>query len=337
MHGATASQLRGHRVEGGHADPAPPSMCGPLLSPGAHWACRAISHWHRWQQATPGEECGLDSGKNHKQRSTSTFTHKLPLYVPSICLLSIKNIKTSTAAVTQHREELLALRVFRGMNVCDIYSSEEGNKFHHQYKKQKFFLCHWFKRLKIKETWSNALEAMLLHCLLLLLLLLPLTPMSEICSSGAGDFQSPGAHPSEPPAKPLFSLLHPLACSLLFFVVHLSVPTSHLLHPSCSTFSFAAAFFFFNSCHSLVYFLLDTGAFLCLSTLPLLFLSQWSSSFAAVHNYAKTQACAGSHLEGVWTWQFPTKTTKYLGWELLRVDELMIEGVGRGEKWGSWR
>lgn len=48
-------------------------------------------------------------------------------------------------------------------------------------------------------------------------------------SQGQGSFQSPGAHPSEPPAKLLLSLLHPFSCSLslsFLFPSRFPLPTS---------------------------------------------------------------------------------------------------------------
>lgn len=66
-------------------------------------------------------------------------------------------------------------------------------------------------------------------------------------SQGLGSFQSPGAHPSEPPAKLLLSLLHPPLAMLPFFVP-LLVPSPHVFHSSCSTFYFPQQPLF-NLCH----------------------------------------------------------------------------------------
>lgn len=50
-------------------------------------------------------------------------------------------------------------------------------------------------------------------------------------SQGLGSFQSPGAHPSKPPAKLLLSLLHPLSLTLLFLCSPLGAlfPLSQLI------------------------------------------------------------------------------------------------------------
>lgn len=60
-----------------------------------------------------------------------------------------------------------------------------------------------------------------------------LPPLSPRCrksvSHGLGRFQSPGAHPSEPPAKLLLSLFHPparLLASIFFLCFPLAAPTS---------------------------------------------------------------------------------------------------------------
>lgn len=110
-------------------------------------------------------------------------------------------------------------------------------------------------------------------------------------SQGLGSFQSPGAHPSELPAKLLLSLLHPLSLALLSFFVPLLVLSSHFFYSSCSAFFFTSASFqlpsyipTFPSTTPLFAFTLLS--ILPLSSLPLLFLSQRSSSFAAVHNWA---------------------------------------------------
>ena len=97
-------------------------------------------------------------------------------------------------------------------------------------------------------------------------------------SQGQGSFQSPGAHPSEPPAKLLLSLLHPLSCSALFLC-------SHFFSSSCSALSFTWATLRLPSLAPAFPSATPLSAFTLLSVFPLLlFLSQRSSSSAAVHN-----------------------------------------------------
>lgn len=136
------------------------------------------------------------------------------------------------------------------------------------------------------ETWSNAwrIAAMLLHRG-------ASSSLSPQCrksvSQGLGSFQSPGAHPSEPPAKLLLSFLHPLSLALLSFFVPFLVPLLQLLifdsplHFSLLLTSVTDSYFL--SSNNGKFYLHARIGFL-LSTLLLLFLSQSNGSFAAAHN-----------------------------------------------------
>lgn len=97
-------------------------------------------------------------------------------------------------------------------------------------------------------------------------------------SQGLGSCRSPGAHPSEPPAKLLLSLLHPLSCSALFlcsplgslFPLFLPLVFNSLFHFSLFSTSIIYSYSPLNNgtlrFHTLICF--------PLSTLLLLFLSQ---------------------------------------------------------------
>lgn len=147
-------------------------------------------------------------------------------------------------------------------------------------KKKRIAFSFTQKRLiTIMETWSSVKWKL---CCWGLPSAASSSSLSPQCrrsvSQGQGSFQSPGAHPSEPPAKLLLSLLHPLSCSALFLC-------SHFFSSSCSTLSFTWATLRLPSLTPTFPWTTPLSAFTLLSVFPpLLFLSQWSSSSAAVHN-----------------------------------------------------
>lgn len=113
-------------------------------------------------------------------------------------------------------------------------------------------------------------------------------------SQKLGSFQSPQAHPSELPAKLLFSFLHPF----LFFSLSLLNHSSHCI---CKSITFTSAFFFFfYLCRYLNFFQLRRH--ICLSHFLVDFLFTILLFLLPAKLYSCTQiaqACTGSHLEGV--------------------------------------
>lgn len=186
-------------------------LCGGIRPRTGNACCPTLSlkvtpthsDWHPWNESyqslklmtTKHVKRGVwfwgVGGKNHKLRHSNIFTHRLPLHILFLHLLSIKTVKQTQ---TPQRSYCSACCGALWRDMCPL---------------QIYFL-----------TSKMTYRCRALPCEVKLLLL-PLAPVLKICQR-LESFWSPGAHPPEPSAKLFFSLLHLFLVLLSFFVLLLS-------------------------------------------------------------------------------------------------------------------